>query len=116
MTFNILCVIVYTFTNLRGNCLKISLYRIYFGCKIPNSPWQVSKTQLLLLLNSYPEIKGYTLFEAEGYWLGVNEPTFVLEIGLPSPVFGMTIAYDYLLTFNQQSVMIVMPDNECIFI
>ena len=96
---------------------KYFLYRIYCGGKIPDSETKISKNLLRKTLKKFkPIVKGWTIVEGEGHWNDIDEPSYIVELGLPNPFYAMEIALIYKLTYRQDSVMVVIPNNECIFV
>lgn len=59
-------------------------------------------------------IDGFTIYQVQGYWKGTPEVSFKIEVATDGGV-GM-IASELRDMFNQESVMVTMPDNTVEFI
>lgn len=94
----------------------MQLYQLYLGTNVPSSDQVVAKEEIHSLLAIYPDLFGYTLIEVEGYWQGEMEKTFVLQITHPNQDLIYAIGRRYRLTFNQESVMVVLPNGNVDFI
>ncbi|NJL96285.1 DUF3574 domain-containing protein [Candidatus Gracilibacteria bacterium] len=85
------------------------------GTNIPNSNTVVSKSDLLDFLTLFDDLVGYTLLQADGYWYGVSETSFILQIATNRPNIVENVGRRYKLTFSQESVMLISPDGSVNF-
>lgn len=60
---------------------------------------------------------GFTIYQVQGYWMGKSEVSFKIEIALDkNPERVYTVAQDLKDAYNQDSVMITLPNNSVRFI
>lgn len=86
-----------------------TLFRMAFGRNIGTSG-HVSDADFYSFLESEvtPDIKGFTLYDATGYWEGKREPSIILEVVGEHTLKGILedIARTYCERFNQESVLV----------
>lgn len=62
-------------------------------------------------------IDGFTMYEVNGYWQGVAEKSFKIEIAIDSdPERVYTVAKVLRDMYNQDAVMVTLPNNSVNFI
>lgn len=80
-----------------------------------------------LHLAEYPEVvarvlgeegfDGFTLYQVQGYWQGESETSFKIEIAVDSdPERVYTVAKRLRDMYNQDAVMLTLPNNSVKFI
>lgn len=91
------------------------IYRLYCGRNIPASTETVSYQEFLKFLQDQTLFEGLTFFEAQGFWKGELEKTFVIEIvtDLENKVYHLATLYK--LRFRQESVLVVKAADETDF-
>ena len=80
-----------------------------------------------LALEAYPKnvarimknngFEGFTMYKVDGYWMGLPEVSFKIEIAVDkNPEAVYTVAEELRDLYNQDSVMITLPNNSVKFI
>lgn len=60
---------------------------------------------------------GFTIYEVQGYWKGIAETSFKIEIAIDSdPERVYTVAEELRALYNQDAVMLTLPNNSVKFI
>lgn len=80
-----------------------------------------------LLIMGYPkvvadtlkawDIDGFTMYKVDGYWQGVPEVSFKIEIAIdkdPERVYSVAMKLKEL--YNQDAVMVTLPNNSVRFV
>ena len=92
-----------------GECAKDTMYE----------GWNFSKAQVVEAIestrivynslhaidNENPPIEGYSLYAIDGYWQGVHEQSYVLEIMIDS-MFSSVFASGLKVILHQDSIMV----------
>jgi len=79
------------------------------------------------LVKNYPRVvasvlkshgfDGFTMYQVQGYWMGLSEISFKIEIAIDTnPERVYTVAQTLRDMFNQDSVMVTLPNNTVKFI
>ena len=62
-------------------------------------------------------IDGFTIYQVDGYWMGQGEASFKIEIAIDSDSERVyTVARELRRMYNQDAVMLTLPDNTVKFI
>lgn len=62
-------------------------------------------------------IDGFTIYPVQGYWKGEAEQSFKIEIAIDSdPERVYTVAGQLRDTYNQDAVMVTLPNNSVRFV
>lgn len=62
-------------------------------------------------------IDGFTIYQVDGYWMGRSEASFKIEIAIDSDSEVVyTVARELRQMYNQDAVMLTLPDNTVKFI
>lgn len=91
------------------------IYKLYCGRNIPASTETVSYQQFLQFLNDQKLFEGLTFYEAQGFWKGELERTFIIEIVTEFENKVVHLATLYKIRFRQESVLIVKSHDEADF-
>lgn len=60
---------------------------------------------------------GFTIYQVQGYWMNVPEVSFKIEIAVDkNPERVYTVAEELRDLYNQDSVMVTLPNNSVNFI
>jgi hypothetical protein len=108
-------------------------YRFYVGTKVgecaKNTQWEgrtFSKAEVVHAIENMriaynstwanlPKIEGYSLYSIDGYWQGVQETSYVLEVMIDSMDYK-TFANAIRDELHQDSVMVTVQDLEVKFL
>jgi len=112
---------------------NMKAFRFYIGTKAGECAkntrfkgWTFSKQQVVeaiecvriaynAVTNDFPKIEGYSLYTIDGYWQGVQETSYVLEIMIDSMDYeALTSGLKEFL--KQDSVMVTVRDCEVEFL
>ncbi len=62
-------------------------------------------------------IDGFTIYQVQGYWMGESEVSFKIELAIDSnPERVYTVAEQLKVLYEQDSVMLTLPNNTVKFI
>lgn len=63
-------------------------------------------------------IDGFTLYEVDGYWMGVNEVSYKIEVALTDEQAKsiLEVCEKLRALYDQDAVMLTYPDNSVEFI
>lgn len=79
--------------------------------RIENYPATVAK-----IMQSHG-FDGFTMYQVQGYWMGNAEVSFKIEIGVDeNPERVYTVAGELRDMYNQDSVMLTLPNNSVRFL
>ncbi len=62
------------------------------------------------------DIEGFTMYEVLGYWQGIGERSYKIEIATDDAISIRMICQDLRDKYNQDAVMLTNPDNTVEFI
>ena len=62
------------------------------------------------------DIDGFTMYRVNGYWKGVAEPSFKIEVATDDERKVREACMRLRVTYNQDAVMLTLPDNTVEFI
>lgn len=94
-------------------------YDIKFSTFVNNTGSEASREELLSFLNALASkegIEGYTLVNSVGYWAGVNENSYTLELIGITKAKAVKVANSLKEAFNQDAVILIPVKNQSILI
>lgn len=90
----------------------MQIYKLYCGRNIPATTETVSYKQFLNFLQSQKLFEGLTFYQAQGFWKGELESTFIIELASDNKDKVYKLAKMYKTEFRQESVLIVETEDK----